>query len=194
MRHRKRGRKLNRNASHRRSLMRNMARGLILSKDGRIVTTLGKAKEARPFVEKLITLARRGDETSRRRAMAMLGEHAPSHPRAANADKKGAVKWERIPPKPRNPKDRKIWRRMGLPAVPAVAEVLVMDRLCTVIAPKFKDRPGGYTRILKLSAHRLGDNAKQALLEFVENVGMGESPSPEATPAKAKKTKPEAQV
>ena len=75
MRHRNRGRKLNRNAQHRNSLMRNLARALFLSPKGRIVTTLTKAKEVRPFVEKLVTLGRYGDETSRRRAVAMLGHH-----------------------------------------------------------------------------------------------------------------------
>ena len=96
MRHRCRGRKLNRNASHRRALMRNMARALILSPRGRIVTTTGKAKELRPFVEKLVTLGRYGDEASRRRAVALLGEHAPSHPRSEDADKKGRSEERRV--------------------------------------------------------------------------------------------------
>src|SRR5207237_3401180 len=87
MRHRKAGRHLNRNAAHRRSLFRNLARALITHE--RIVTTLPKAKELRPFVEKLITLAKKaavvteagGDETQarvkalhyRRQAMSVLG-------------------------------------------------------------------------------------------------------------------------
>ena len=189
MRHRCRGRKLNRNASHRRALMRNMARALILSPRGRIVTTTGKAKELRPFVEKLVTLGRYGDEASRRRAVAILGDHAPSHPRAEGADKKKAVKWARIPAKPRNAVDRKAWRRAGLPAVPEQAPVRVIDRLFKEIAPKFKERPGGYTRILHLSERRLNDNAEQVLLEFV--VPVGEAPrAPEAekeSKAKGKK-------
>ena len=167
MRHRKRGRKLNRNASPRRSLLRNLARALLLSKDGRIVTTLVKAKEARPFVERLVTLGRRGDEASRRRAVALLGEHEPSYPRAANADQKGAVKWARIPPKPRNPADRKRWRRMGLPAPPPLKGLTASERLFREIASRFKDRPGGYTRILRKGSRRLNDKAELALLEFV---------------------------
>ena len=189
MRHRCRGRKLNRNSSHRKALMRNLARALILSPAGRIVTTTGKAKEVRPFVEKLVTLGRYGDEASRRRAVALLGEHAPSHPRAADADQKKSVKWARIPGKPVNPVDRKAWRRAGLPAVPAQAPVIAIERLFKEIAPKFKDRPGGYTRILKLSERRLNDNAEQVLLEFV--VPVVEAPqAPEAKPKSKKKAKP----
>lgn len=153
MRHRGRGRKLNRNSSHRRSLMRNMARALFLSKDGQIVTTVGKAKEARPFVEKLVTLARRGDEVSRRQAVALLGEARPS--------------FGRIPPKPRDARDRKRWKREGLPRILREAPPVVAERLFREIGPRFKDRPGGYTRILRLQARRLGDNAGQVLLAFV---------------------------
>lgn len=187
MRHRKRGRKLNRTQSHRRSLMRNLARALILSKDGRIITTEGKAKEARPFVERMVTLARHGDEASRRRAVALMGEHAPSDQRSANADKKGAAKWARIPAKPRNPKDRKRWRREGLPALPAALPVMAVEKLFGEIAAKLKDRPGGYTRILKIGKKRLSDKAELVLLEFV--VPMGETlPSPEPTKQAAAKT------
>lgn len=171
MRHRNRGRRLNRNASHRRALMRNLARALILSKGGRIITTTGKAKEARPFVEKLVTLARSGDETSRRRAIALLGEHRPSERRAKGADAKGAAKWLRIPAKPRDAVDRKAWRRNGLPLLPSENSIVAIDRLFSEIGPKFKVRAGGYTRILKLGEHRLGDNAEQVLLEFVESLG-----------------------
>jgi large subunit ribosomal protein L17 len=186
MRHRNRGRRLNRNAAQRRALMRGLARALILSKTGRIITTTGKAKEARPFVEKLVTLARAGDETSRRRAIALLGEHRPSERRAKGADAKGASKWFRIPPKPRDAVDRKAWRKHGLPKLPAENPVVAIDRLFGEIGLKFKDRPGGYTRILKLGEHRMGDNAEQVLLEFVESIGEA-SPSPETGAEKAAK-------
>src|SRR5437588_2072517 len=73
MRHLKAGRKLGRNASHRLALMRNLARALILSENGRIITTVEKAKEARRFVEKLITLAKKGTLHARRQAIAKLG-------------------------------------------------------------------------------------------------------------------------
>lgn len=176
MRHRKRGRKLNRTPAHLRALLRNLARALFLSKEGRIFTTMGKAKEARPFIEKLVTLARRGDETSRRQALALLGEHRPSWTRAKDADTKGAVKWARIPPKPRDSVDRKAWRRMGLPAEP-VASATAMDRLFKEIGPKFKDRPGGYTRILRWGTTRVNDNAERAILEFVVPLAEPEAPS-----------------
>src|SRR5262245_54343751 len=71
MRHRKAGRKLGRNASHRRALMRNLTLALIRKE--RIVTTVEKAKELRPFVEKLITLAKKGTLHARRLALARLG-------------------------------------------------------------------------------------------------------------------------
>src|SRR5207249_4023406 len=80
MRHRKAGRTLSRTASHRLALMRNLTSALIRAKDGRIITTVEKAKEARPFVEKLITLARQGTLQARRLAKARLGPcaHAPA--------------------------------------------------------------------------------------------------------------------
>ncbi len=200
MRHRKRGRKLDRTSSHRRALLRNLARALILSKDGRIWTTLAKAKEARPFVEKLVTLGRYGDEASRRNAQSMLGEHRPSYPRSPKADEKNASKWVRIPPKPSNPVDRKRWRRLGLPALPSALPVIALDRLFAEIAPKFKDRPGGYTRILRgskkigedrpLRLRRLNDKAPMAILEFVVPVGVVQEPSSQPpSPEKASKKK-----
>ena len=76
MRHLKAGKKLGRNASHRQALMRNLARALILSEKGRITTTLAKAKAVRPFVEKLITLAKKGTVHARRLVIARLGPPA----------------------------------------------------------------------------------------------------------------------
>ena len=80
MRHLKAGRTLSRTATHRLALMRNLTSALIRSKDGRIITTVEKAKEARPFVEKLITLARKGTLQARRLAKSRLGPcaHAPA--------------------------------------------------------------------------------------------------------------------
>lgn len=72
MRHRNRGRKLGRNSQERRALLRSLARALILSPAGRIVTTPAKAKEAAPFVHRLVTLARRGGLPERRRALSLL--------------------------------------------------------------------------------------------------------------------------
>lgn len=117
MRHGKAGRKLNRTASHRKALFSNMAASLV--EHEQIVTTLPKAKELRPIVEKLVTLGKRGDLAARRRAIAAIGD-----------------------------------------------ETLVA-RLFGTIAPRYADRNGGYTRILK-AGFRHGDNAPMAVIEFVE--------------------------
>ena len=116
MRHRKKGRQLSRTASHRRAMLRNMAASLF--QHGRVVTTQAKAKELRPFAEKLITWARRGDLHARRQVE-------------------------------RSIKDRK-----------------VSGRLFGELGPRFADRPGGYTRIVKLG-HRSGDGAEIARIELL---------------------------
>lgn len=135
MRHLKAGRKLGRNASHRLALMRNLARGLIVSDTGRIITTVPKAKEARPFIEKLITLAKKGDLHSLRRAKARLGPVASCQ----LLDDKG------------NP-----------------TGVTVLKKLFEEIGPRFKDRPGGYLRIIKRHERRLGDAGQTAILELLK--------------------------
>lgn len=117
MRHRKKGRKLSRTPSHRKATLRNMAASLFLHE--RIETTTAKAKELRPYAERLITLARRGDVHSRRLAA------------------------------------RKIHDRN------------VLGKLFDDIAPRFSERPGGYTRILKLG-NRKGDAADMSLIELVD--------------------------
>ena len=116
MRHRKKGRKLSRTASHRRATLRNMATSLFRYE--RIETTTARAKELRPYAERLITLARRGDLHSRRLA------------------------------------GRKIQDRQ------------VLGKLFDDIAPRYSERPGGYTRILKLG-NRKGDAAEMSLIELV---------------------------
>ena len=117
MRHRKRGRKLNRTWSHRKALLANLAQALV--RHEQIVTTLPKAKELRPFVERLVTLGRRGDLHARRLLIART--------RSEETAKK----------------------------------------LIEVLGPRFKNRPGGYTRILK-AGYRRGDDAPMAVIEFVE--------------------------
>lgn len=126
MRHRVKTRKLSRTGAHRRALARNLARALIQHE--RIETTLTKAKAHRPFIEKLVTLAKVNSLHNYRRAISLLGN-----------DEDAAYK------------------------------------LFHVIGPRFADRPGGYTRILKLARPRLGDQAVRVLFEFVER-----SPSEEA--------------
>lgn len=118
MRHLKAGRKLGRNATHRLALMRNLARALF--EHDRIITTVEKAKEARRFVEKLITLAKKGTLHARRLAL------------------------------------------MRLPDRDSV------EKLFSEIAPRFQDRQGGYTRVIKRHQRRLGDAGKTAFLELLK--------------------------
>jgi large subunit ribosomal protein L17 len=117
MRHMKSGRKLNRTQSHRKALFANMATSLI--KHEQIVTTLPKAKELRRVTDKLITLGKKGDLHSRRRAASQLRD-------------------ERMA--------KKLFDELG---------------------PRYKDRPGGYTRVLK-AGFRQGDCAPMAVIELVD--------------------------
>ena len=117
MRHQKQGRKLNRTASHRKAMFANMAASLI--EHEQIVTTLPKAKDLRPIVEKLITLGKRGDLHARRQAISQIKD---------------------------------------------VAQV---KKLFEVLGPRYKDRNGGYCRVLK-AGFRFGDNAPLAVIEFVD--------------------------
>lgn len=117
MRHRVKGRKLKRTASHRTATLRSLATSVLKHK--RIKTTLAKAKEARTFVEKLITKAKRNDLHSKRLVASEI-------------------------------KDKE-----------------VVKELFAEIVPKIGDRPGGYTRVIKLG-HRDGDAAQMAILELVD--------------------------
>ena len=117
MRHRNAFRKLNRTATHRGALFASLASALI--KHEQIVTTLPKAKELRPVVEKLVTLAKKGGLHARRQAIA------------------------------------------------EVRDVAQVKKLFDVIGPRYKERNGGYTRIMK-AGFRFGDNAAQAVIEFVD--------------------------
>lgn len=175
MRHRKRGRKLGRNPSHQRALLRNLASALILTErdtedlrfidlesepkvKGRIVTTISKAKEVRPLVEKCVTIAKKSLDATRK-----ANDLAPS------ADK-GSDAWKAW----RSSDQWKEWNQAVAPAVTARRRCLQLlgDKnavavLFEEVAPRFEDRPGGYTRVLRLSEPRLGDNGTQAILEFV---------------------------
>ncbi len=118
MRHMKAGRKLNRTSSHRRALLRSLAQALFEHES--VTTTVPKAKEARRFVERLITLARKNTLAARRLVASRLQDEA-------------------------------------------IAKKLVEE-----IAPRFADRPGGYTRIVKLARRRIGDASQVCKLELVE--------------------------
>ena len=117
MRHRKAHRKLNRTAEHRRSLWANMTAALI--KHEQIITTLPKAKDLRPVIEKLVTLGKRGGLHARRLAYSRLGDEK------------------------------------------------MVEKLFAVLAPRYADRAGGYTRVLK-AGFRKGDAAAVAVIELVD--------------------------
>ncbi len=170
MRHRKRGRHLGRTSSHRRAMLRNLASALILTErdaefdpnppkvKGRIITTLEKAKEVRPLVEKCVTIAREGWRHEQRAA-----EHATT------ADRR-TEQWNHWRQSPQ----WSAWCAAQAPAVAARRRVLrllgdkqAVQVLFAEIAPRFADRPGGYTRILRLAKPRLGDAGTRAILEFV---------------------------
>jgi len=117
MRHGNAHRKFNRTASHRRAMFANMAAALI--KHEQISTTLPKAKDLRPIVEKLVTLGKRGDLHARRQAIS------------------------------------------------EIRDIAMVKKLFDVIGPRYKERHGGYLRIMK-AGFRHGDNAAAAVIEFVD--------------------------
>src|SRR6516162_8868887 len=141
MRHLKAGRKLGRNASHRLALKRNLTRALFQHE--RIITTVEKAKELRPFVEKIITLAKKGLASgnpikalhARRLVLARLGPVA----KAEFYDDKEEPTGDSA-----------------------------LKKLFKEIAPRFADRPGGYTRIIKRHERRLGDAGRTAFIELLK--------------------------
>lgn len=152
MRHLKAHRKLGRTTEHRISMLRNLATSLINSREDRIVTTLPKAKELRPFVERAITLSRRaaslegnGSDAAgvhlRRQAAAFF--HAGNYRRATTT-------------------------RRGQTPAPRTAGVAALRRLFDELGQRFKERPGGYTRIIKMG-RRTGDGAELAIIELVDN-------------------------
>jgi large subunit ribosomal protein L17 len=170
MRHRNKGRKLGRNPNHQRALLRNLASALILTErdaefddnkpkvKGRIITTIAKAKEVRPLVEKCITIARNSLP-----AQEAAAQHATSAERNTQEWKtwRQSDKWTS-------------WANAVAPAVAArrrciqlLGDKQAVSILFSELAPRFADRPGGYTRIVRLSQPRLGDAGVQAILEFV---------------------------
>jgi large subunit ribosomal protein L17 len=117
MRHQMSGRKLNRTSSHRKAMLRNMAAALV--KHEQIKTTLPKAKELKPYLDKLITLGKRGDLHARRQALSVLRDSA------------------------------------------------LTAKLFDTLAPRYAERNGGYTRVLK-AGPRYGDAAPMAFIELVD--------------------------
>lgn len=117
MYHGRKKRRFNRTAEHRKAMFANMCQALI--KHEQIVTTLPKAKDLRPVIEKLVTLGKRGDLHARRQAIAQI------------------------------------------------KDVVMVKKLFDVLGPRYKERNGGYTRVLK-AGFRFGDNAPMAVIEFVD--------------------------
>ena len=175
MRHLKAHRKLGRTSEHRHSMLRNLATSLINSREERIVTTLPKAKELRPFVERAITLSRKArsfaDNGSDARALHLRRQaagyfHAGNTTVSELTGKRGQLRPERT------------------------AGVAALRRLFSDLGERYKDRPGGYTRILKLG-HRDGDRAELAIIELVDNpreVEAAEAAKKRAKSAKKKKS------
>jgi large subunit ribosomal protein L17 len=134
VRHQRHGKKLGRDAAHRKALYSNLAGALI--EHGRIKTTVTKAKAVKPYAEQMITLGRRGDLHARRQATAFLRSRD------------------------------------------------VVHKLFAEVAPRYKDRPGGYARIIKIGT-RAGDAAEMAYLELVEEELTPKEPRRAAAVAEA---------
>ncbi len=158
MRHRVYGRKLSRDSEHRRAMIRNLAAGLF--EHGEVETTLAKAKAVQPFAEKIITLAKAGTFTARRRIEARINERR-IHAWVADQNVPDARKDNPYFDLP-DAGDIEFNRYGELRKAPRLVEH-IMSR----IGPMFADRAGGYTRIVRLGRHRLGDAAELVLLQLV---------------------------
>jgi len=122
---------LSRTKEHRLAMRRNLVASLIQHET--ISTTIEKAKEVKPFAEKLITLAKKGTLPARRRAIALLGNRDVIDYEDGRAVKTGTI----------------------------------IGKLFSELGPRYLDRPGGYTRIIRLSLRRLGDNGQLVLLQLI---------------------------
>ena len=131
MRHRVAGRRLSRTSEHRLAMRRNLVASLVEHET--VSTTVEKAKEAKAFAEKLITLAKKGTLSCRRRAIAMLGDRDIITYEEGKAVRKGRI----------------------------------IGKLFSELGPRYLDRAGGYTRIIRLPLRRLGDNGQLVLLQLV---------------------------
>lgn len=180
MNHRVRQRKLNRSPSHHRAMQRNMAQSLI--EHGQIRTTLEKAKDLRPFVERLVTLARsarRGSVTARRQIHKILSDRSfiPAEHQADYEDLPLAKRKKSL----RAPSGRRF--RNGKPrGTMKFTGESITHRLINTIAEQYAERSGGYTRLIRLAKRRIGDGGRQAVLQFV---GEEESPGSITKPAKS---------
>ena len=165
MKHRIQGRKLNRTTSHRKALLRNMAQSLF--QHGQVRTTIAKAKELRPFAERLITLARRarsGDLVARRQIHKLLSDRS-----YIEADRQSDYEDLSIAKREKTLRARSGRRyRTGQPKGKlAFTGASITHRLIDKIADDFSDRPGGYTRLIKLAKRRIGDGGNLAVVQLI---------------------------
>ena len=171
MRHLHKGRKLGRNPNHQRALLKNLVISILMTEryadgdsnvpkiPGRIITTLPKAKEVRPLLEKCITIAKKAQR------------HIKAAEEFESSASRGSTEWKQW----RESEQWQRWNKAMAPAVAARRRVMqlignnkeAVSILFDVVAPRFEDRNGGYTRILKLFKPRLGDAGQRAILEFV---------------------------
>jgi len=141
------------------ALRRNLAQSLIEHET--ISTTVQKAKEVKPFVEKLITLAKKGKLEHRRRAISLLGNRDIISVEDGQSNKTGTV----------------------------------VGKLFSELGPRYLNRPGGYTRIIRLSLRRLGDNGELVLLQLLgEDEPVKKEKKASSKKATGKKTKPAAKA
>jgi ribosomal protein L17 len=168
--------------------LRNLAAGLF--EHGQVVTTLPKAKAVQPFVEKIVTLAKRGDLHARRMVIAKLGR-----------DRQG-FDWLYLPRAPATPRRKHVGnlreRASSFFPVPESSKVernrygelrkapKLVKHIFENVAPRFKDRAGGYTRIIKLGRHRIGDASRAGLL--IQFVGAEEGPEIGGKPSTRRRT------
>jgi large subunit ribosomal protein L17 len=179
MRHRVAGKQLSRTKEHRLALRRNMAQSLF--EHGQIETTLVKAKEVRPWVERLITLARKargGSLAARQRLESLMGdravipaEHQEEYDGMSDRDRQRVL---------RSRSGRRY--RLGQPrAGQKWTAISIINHLITNVVGVFEDRPGGYTRVIKLGRVGKNDAAPKAVLQLV---GKEESPGTVTRPEK----------
>lgn len=171
MRHGKAGYKLGRTTAHRTATLRNLAAALF--EHGQITTTLPRAKALQPFVEKIVTKAKRGSLHARRQVIATLG-----------GDRRG-FEWLFLPKKPTDQEKQAVealaGRAKGFFDIPSSDQVernrygelrkapRLVKHIFSNVAPRFSDRAGGYTRIIKLGRHRVGDGGELVVIQFVGN-------------------------
>lgn len=141
MKHAKRCAKLGRTTSHRRCLFANMLKSLIQYE--KVETTVPKAKELKRFADQMITFAKEGTLASRRRAIAQL-----------------MVRFNAL-----SPKERKAAKKGDTSSYNTDRQVI--EKLFNVLGPRFAERQGGYTRLVRLPSNRVGDNSELCVVEYL---------------------------